>query len=304
LNCEQIRLIFVISNQGYKNLQDIHSLKTNPMKTRSLLYTLLVTGGMLMASYVLYPTGSPGGKTGSPGDGFANCTECHSGNPQQASGWITSNIPAAGYMPGQTYTITATGTHTGVAKFGFEVTAEDASAAKKGTIIITDAVQTQTANSNKSITHTVDGTALSGDSKSWSFDWTAPSTGTGTVTFYGAFNAANGNGNNTGDVIYITSRSYLEFATGIGDDNDKLADINIFPNPFTDQLNIASGNLEEPVKSIRISGLDGKSVWSADIKNGNQGKHHIDASGFSKGIYFVSVIFSDNRLAAYKVVKN
>ena len=274
------------------------------MKTRSLLYTLLVIGGMSMASYVLYPTGSPGGKTGSPGDGSANCTGCHSGIAQQASGWITSNIPAAGYMPGQTYTITATGTHTGVAKFGFEVTAEDASAAKKGTIIVTDEAQTQTANANKSITHTVNGTSPAGDSKSWSFDWTAPSTGTGTVTFYGAFNAANGDGNNTGDVIYITSRPYLEFSTGIGDDNDKLADINIFPNPFTNQLNIASGNLEEPVKSIRISGLDGKSVWSADVKNGNQHKHHIDASGFSKGIYFVSVIFSDNRQAVYKVVKN
>jgi len=109
------------------------------MKHGSLLYTLIIIGGMVMASYVLYPTGSPGGKTGSQGDGSANCTECHSGVAQQASGWITSTIPVSGYMPGQTYTITATGTHAGVAKFGFEVTAEDASAAKKGTIIVTDA---------------------------------------------------------------------------------------------------------------------------------------------------------------------
>lgn len=274
------------------------------MKTRSLLYTLMVIGGMSMASYVLYPGGSPGGKTGSPGDGGANCTGCHSGNAQQASGWITSNIPSAGYMPGQTYTITATGTHTGVAKFGFEITAENASGVKKGTIVVTDASQTKKVNSNSSITHTANGITPSGDSKSWSFDWTAPATGTGTVTFYGAFNAANGNGSSSGDVIYITSRPYLEFSTGIGDDNDKLADINIFPNPFTDRLNIASGNPEEPVKSIRISGLDGKSLWSADVKNGNQDKHHIDASGFSKGIYFVSVIFSDNRQVAYKIVKN
>ncbi|MBC7412670.1 MAG: T9SS type A sorting domain-containing protein, partial [Bacteroidia bacterium] len=41
--------------------------------------------------------------------------------------------------------------------------------------------------------------------KSWSFDWTAPATNIGSVTFYGAFNGSNNNGSSTGDIIYTTT---------------------------------------------------------------------------------------------------
>jgi hypothetical protein len=270
---------------------------------RALLYLVLVFAGIFMVSWVLYPTGSPGGKTGSPGDG-SNCTECHAGVAQQATGWITSNIPVTGYIPGQNYTLTAVGTHTGVARFGFEVTSEDAANAKKGTITITDAAQTQLVNAGKAITHTFDGTTPSGDSKSWSFDWIAPASGSGIITFYGAFNAANGNGNTTGDVIYLSTYSVSEASTGITNNIADLADIKTFPNPFTDFLDITFGSLEEPVRRIRISSQDGKMVWARDIQNGTMDKYHIDASSFSKGVYFVTIILSDKEQAVYKVVKN
>jgi PKD repeat protein len=171
------------------------------------LLSILIGAGMLvfLTSNILYHTGSPGGKTGSPGDGNATCTQCHTGTPVTVTGWITSNIPASGYVPGQTYTITATATHTGAVLFGFEMTAENASNNKTGTFIITNATQTQLVNNNKSVTHTQNGTTPSGNSKSWSVNWTAPAAGTGNVTFYGAFNAANGNGGSSGDVIYKTS---------------------------------------------------------------------------------------------------
>ena len=43
------------------------------------------------------------------------------------------------------------------------------------------------------------------DYRSWSLDWTAPSAGSGTVTFSLAVMAANGNGNNAGDGWQINS---------------------------------------------------------------------------------------------------
>lgn len=274
------------------------------MKTKTLLYALFISGGIIISSFILYPTGSPGGKTGSPGDGGANCTGCHSGTAQQISGWITSNIPGSGYIAGQTYTITANATHSGAALYGFEVTAEDVSGAKTGTIVITDAAQTKKVNSNKAITHTASGTSPSGGSKTWSFDWTAPASGTGTVKFYGAFNAANGDGNNTGDVIYTSTLTVSEATTGITDNLAASVDIKVYPNPFADYIEIAYGNLEKPIKSIRLSGQDGRMIIVKGIENGNQDKYRIDASGFSKGIYFITVVFSDFRQAAYKVVKN
>ncbi len=157
-------------------------------------------------------SGSPGGKSGSPGDAGATCVQCHSGTANATSGWITSNIPPSGYVPGETYQITATGTHSGVGSFGFELTAENTSGGKVGTFAITDAPRTKLINQGNAVTHTFNGTTVSGNSSSWSANWTAPGTDIGQIRFYAAFNAANGNGNTSGDVIY-TSTLFVNAAT-------------------------------------------------------------------------------------------
>lgn len=179
------------------------------MKT---IYYYLVAAAIFifMTAEVDHFMGSPGGKTGSPGDNGATCTECHSGTATTQAGWITSNIPAEGYTPGETYNVTATGTHKGVQRFGFEATAENSAGSKTGTLSIINSNETKLANQNHSVTHKNTGTTPMGNSKSWSFNWTAPAAGTGDVTFYAAFNAANGNGNSTGDVIYKSSLAVVE----------------------------------------------------------------------------------------------
>jgi hypothetical protein len=182
-------------------------MKRNKLYLLASLPLLLV----LLVSSVMTHNGSPGAKTGSPGDGGATCTDCHGGTAQTVTGWITSNIPVTGYVPGQTYTITATATHTGAALFGFELTAENAANAKKGTFIITNAVETKLINANKAVTHTTNGTNPTGNGRTWNMNWTAPVAGTGAITFYAAFNAANGNGASTGDVIYKSSRTVSEY---------------------------------------------------------------------------------------------
>lgn len=156
-------------------------------------------------------SGSPGGKSGSPGDAGATCVQCHSGTVNATSGWITSNIPPSGYVPGETYQITATGTHSGVGRFGFELTAENTSGGKVGTFAITDAPRTKLINQGNAVTHTFNGTTVSGNSSSWSANWTAPGTDIGQIRFYAAFNAANGNGNTSGDVVY-TSTLFVDAA--------------------------------------------------------------------------------------------
>ena len=181
---------------------------------KKLSLGIIVLLGLGLYSLVPYSGGSPGGKTGSPADG-KSCTQCHSGTPVDIDNWITGNIPENGYEPGQTYTITVEGTHEGVAKFGFELTAEDSQGSKQGQFIITNSNQTKLANNNKSVTHTSTGNSPSGNTKSWSFDWTAPEAGTGEVTLYAALNAANGNFGTSGDVIYRTTLPVPE-NTGTG----------------------------------------------------------------------------------------
>ncbi|PLX03865.1 MAG: hypothetical protein C0595_05490 [Marinilabiliales bacterium] len=172
------------------------------MKTiYKFLSVLLIPSALILYSY---STGSPGGKTGSTGDGGTTCTQCHSGTSIPQSNWITTDIPVDGYTAGETYTVTVTGTHTGVVKMGFEVTAENTSGTKKGTWTLTDATRTKFTNGNAAVTHTSAGNVPSGNTNTWSMDWTAPVAGTGDIKFNAAVNAANGNGNNTGDQIYTT----------------------------------------------------------------------------------------------------
>jgi hypothetical protein len=162
-----------------------------------------------------YSTGAPGAKTGSPGDG-ATCTNCHSGTASPQTNWITSNVPASGYVPGTTYTFTATATFTGCTKFGFEISPQNASGTLLGTLIATNTTETQLIASSKYITHTSGGTSVvTTGTKSWSFDWTAPIAGTGAVTFYGAFNATNSSGTNSGDNIYNSNLIVAECAVPI-----------------------------------------------------------------------------------------
>jgi hypothetical protein len=149
--------------------------------------------------------GSPGGKSGSPGDSNATCTQCHSGTATSINGWITTNIPAEGYTPGASYIITATGTHNGVVKFGFELTAETSAGTKIGNFTLSEPTRTKLVNVNKAVSHTQAGNVPTGNTNTWTMNWTAPATDVGQIRFYAAFNAANGNGNNSGDVIYTSN---------------------------------------------------------------------------------------------------
>ena len=76
-------------------------------------------------------SGGPAGYTGSPFD-FSGRTcgsggGCHSSGTTNQNGIITSDIPACGYTPGQTYNITVTATSAGRTKFGFSLSAQKTS---------------------------------------------------------------------------------------------------------------------------------------------------------------------------------
>lgn len=181
------------------------------MKRRYTIYAVTALIALIIVNSISYETtsstaGSPAARCGAPADGGATCTGCHGGatiiDLGLNNGWIVSDIPAGGYVPGETYTFTATATQVGSSKFGFQMSPQALNGAYLGTMIVTDAVQTQIVGT-KYITHKSAGTAGSG-SKSWSFDWIAPVAGTGTVSFYACFNATNSNSSSSGDQIYKT----------------------------------------------------------------------------------------------------
>ncbi len=230
-------------------------------------------------------------RTSSPLDG-QNCTACHASTAQTASGWISTNIPAEGYVAGETYTITATGTHAGVGKFGFQLTAETA-LVKAGTFIITDAARMQLINTGDAVTHTSAGHVVTNDGNSWSMDWTAPTAGTGEVKFYAAFNAANGNGSNDpGDQIYLENITVQENNVGIS--TLAASSFTVSPNPATDFISISSDLKIEQVQILTIAGKLVKTISTSDFSN-------IKVSDLTKGNYLL-VISSGKEKVSKKIV--
>lgn len=259
---------------------------------------LIIFGALFLLSYqdnditfssYASSTGSPGGKTNSPGDGFS-CTQCHAGtlNPGNASAVISAPGLTNGYTPGQTYTITASISGTTSNKIGFESTIEsDANNSKTGTIIITDGTRTKTTNGGNAITHKSAGTSSTGGANSWSFDWTAPSAGTGNVTIYSAFNVSNSSSTTGGDQIYTQTLNVTEnVSTDIREENlEKI--LSIYPNPVKNILSINSVKNINLVEIINISGQSIKVIKS------NSNQMRIDFSEFNSGIYFARVYFKD-----------
>ena len=177
-----------------------------------LLFTSVILGLIIMTypkAITGFEGGSPGGKTNSPMDG-QNCTACHAGsiNSGQGSVTITSDIPASGYIPANTYTITVESSHPSYTKYGFELTAESFGN-KTGGFTIVNSSQTKLTNGGNAVTHKSGGT-LGSASKTWSVNWTAPAAGNMSVDFYATSVTANGNSQNSGDNVYTANYSVNE----------------------------------------------------------------------------------------------
>ena len=237
--------------------------------------SLLLIPVTIALAIFFYPTtsisnagGSPGGKTDSPSDG-ASCTGCHYAGAGTGA-IITTNIPANGYTPNQVYTITANINHSGINKFGFEITAEKNSGnTKTGSFLVTNSAEMKFANNNTAITHKSGGTSGNG-SRTWEMDWEAPSAGNGDITFYGAFIAANGNGQNTGDNYHSTNLTINEAAV------NSVIDLSGV-NDFT--FNTITKNIESN-SNVSIYDISGKLVLSTNEKL-------TTISHLNKGVYIL-----------------
>lgn len=180
------------------------------MRKKILTLSLIITLASIFVGSVYNnghsnSSGAPSGFTGSPGDGGNTCANsgCHSGiTVGTKSNVFTSNIPSDGYVPGTTYTITATArSSTNRNTFGFQISPQTIAGTLVGTMIATNA-GTKLTGAGKYLTHDESGNTGVNGVKSWSFNWVAPAAGTGNVTFYGIFNHANGNGSTSGDSIF------------------------------------------------------------------------------------------------------
>lgn len=231
----------------------------------------------------------PNATAGAPADaGGATCTNCHAGTATQTTGVISSDIPGSGYIGGTTYNFTVS--MSGAAAYGFEMTPQTATSnVGLGTWI----AGTGTGVSGKYIKQSAKKT---GASATWTFQWTAPTTAT-TVTFYGAFNYANNNFNDNGDIIKTSSVTYVANTTGINETISYLP-VSIFPNPTTDNIHLASSEAFDKGMIYSIDGKLAKMITEQELAFKT-----ISVSELSNGLYYLHISSDNGKVYTSKFVK-
>lgn len=258
-------------------------------KNLGLLISVPIVAVALISG-VLYPDGSPGAKTGSPLDGSI-CAQCHICDVKE-SFWISSNIPSEGWKPGETYTITLLAESDTANLIGFEVTAESEST-KAGTFIITDKERTQFINNENAVTHSHNGTMPTDGINIWQVNWQAPIQNSGTISFYAAFNCANGDATSEGDQIYASNISY-EQSQLVGVRNLKTSKFKVYPNPAINEVKIESSS---SITELNLYNTNGQLVKS--FLNLEADKNQLDIHDLQRGHYVLKVSSNNEKYSQF-----
>jgi len=184
---------------------------------------ILIGGTFLIVGYKNLPSGkdnfpnpisngAPAASTGAPDEKHCSTSGCHSDfAPNTGIAELTASITngVTHYELGKTYQVAVSISNPGLVRFGFQAVALNSDSKNTGSIRIIDKARTQiipgygTMTDRKYATYTYEGTnAVSTGLGKWSFEWTAPETNEGDITFYFASVAANNDGTDAGDYSY------------------------------------------------------------------------------------------------------
>jgi hypothetical protein len=246
-------------------------------KSRLLFFAgLTLVGVFTLGNLNSQPTGSPARATGGPAEGGATCAQggCHGGTATTVTDRITTDIPAEGYTPGTTYNITVS--FSGSGRKGFMFSAQNASGEFKGTPISGSGSKIVFTNY---ITHS---SAISGQNATWTFQWTAPSAGTGAVNLYGAF--AITTANTAKQMITVAEK----VSTGINEAAKEIALTSYIDNSDK-TLNIAFNLKQQSNVNITLVNYNGQNCGQLHVGNLSAGQQKLTSSTqhLKAGIYFI-----------------
>lgn len=239
------------------------------------------------------------GRTGSTGETTCLTSGCHTGNVLNATGGsiVISSPDLVGfaYTPGQTYTINVTVSRTGVNLYGLAFEALRTTGANAGSFIHTMTTQTWSksatvsGNSRTAVTHKLNGGVGTG-TKTFTFNWVAPATNVGNVTFYAAGNAANGTNTTAGDFIYTATQLVIPNTAGINSQSALLENVSVFPNPVSSVFNVSFSTEEKTPVKIEVYNLAGKFQELLLIKDEMPGNHNYTFNvehHYASGLYLI-----------------
>jgi len=264
------------------------------MKKNKLIIIFSLIGFIAIGSAIKHSSGQSG-NAGSPGE--ETCVQCHDNAGAPGSVAIETNIPNNHYVMDSTYTVTVTVSQAATTLFGLDFEALDSTNANAGSFVITNTTETKAevaGNGRNTVTHVSDGGLVTtAGSKSFSFNWKAPSTDVKQVTFYVTAMAADKDGTFDGDNVYSKTMIVNSPTTTIGIANvARIEKINIFPNPIQDKLNITFSNNGSGNVKASLYTINGQKVVELFNENLNQGsavKTVQVPANIAKGTYILNL---------------
>ncbi|GAB1431125.1 hypothetical protein MASR2M18_19590 [Ignavibacteria bacterium] len=261
---------------------------------------------------ILKSSGAHVSSTGAPGEKTCAQSGCHADAKVDSDDnfTVTSIILGDGekyYTPASQYQITLRAVNPGGKRFGFQVVALDTNNRTAGAFSVPDTpipslVQLQSGFIGKFerqyLTHTSSGNkpATEGEIE-WSFLWTTSFDYQGKITFYYCVNAANNDGENTGDHIYVASKSYTVKNSNLVE-NDKIksdCDFSIYPSVTTDILTLYSADGFSDNFVYEIASPAGIIMRKDHLENKDESAV-ISVGDLPGGCYFLTVISGDRRV--------
>ena len=253
-------------------------------KTNRLVAT--IAGGALSAAFIFaYATGPDPRHTSAPGDDPRACATsgCHTGTALNGGGGnvVVNFQNGHTYTPGaqQTFTIVITDSRARV--YGFQMTARLESNLSNGQagdftpgtqqIVLCDNGSqkgTRGCPSNASVEFIEHSSPFR--TNTISVQWTAPPTNVGNVHIYVAANAANGDGNNTGDHIYAANYT---LTPQVATSNPPAISAVVSASGFNSNAGLASGTWLEIYGTNLSTTSRG---WAASDFNGSNAPTSLD----------------------------
>jgi hypothetical protein len=253
--------------------------------------------------------GAHPGATGAPDDGSCADGGCHTGTVVMNDKVVNSLIfptPDSTYTPGKTYLVTIKVKKASIVRFGFEAGALDATNKNAGTFALSESSRTQLlthvvkGDTRTEVTHTQAGnsTTTTGSTQ-WTFNWTAPATNVGIITFYYATNAANNDTKNTGDNINLSTFKLKPASTLSVDEYLNESELSTYFNSAYNTIDLKYNLKKECAIRIRILDANGSEIYSGKAEQKPQGPNTDQLTlpgNTASGIYFVSLQYEGHQL--------
>ncbi|MGB0839060.1 MAG: choice-of-anchor V domain-containing protein [Chitinophagales bacterium] len=202
----------------------------------------------------------PPNRAGAPGMLTCGTSSCHGGTVNSGNGImsITLDEGIANYETGMTYDVQVAVNETTKNRFGFELVALGSNGNSAG--VFSGQALNVGFFEEGGIEYAAHFDVSNPSDSLFNFQWTAPDEDMGTITFYGAGLAANGNGNKNGDNTYTTSLDLNYQVTGIGEPDATTLGLNVYPNPAMETIQVDYQVFKSDVIRIGLYNLNGQLV--------------------------------------------